>query len=135
MRLFVLNAALLLLVGVAVVGVSLFSRPASSVEGLVRRYATAVTSSDLEGALAEIAPSQRQAWRSWVASQLGNAYDVKGIAVRSPPVLAGAPYEVTVVLDVNRDYPGEFYQPTTTEPVEQVDGAWYLTQPLLVRSD
>ncbi len=132
MRLFVLNLVLLALVALAGVGVSLFSRQSASVEGLVRRYAAAVKSSDLDGALAEIAPSQREVWRSWVASQLGNVYDVKGIAVRSGFALA-APYEVTVVLDVNRDYPGEFYQPTTTEPVEQVDGTWYLSQPLLAR--
>ena len=82
--------------------------------------------------MAEIAPAGREAWRPWLAGQMGNIYDVRGIAVRSSGGVLGRPYEVTVVLDVNRDYPDEFYQPTTTEAVEQVDGAWYLAQPLLV---
>jgi hypothetical protein len=35
------------------------------------------------------------------------------------------------MLDVDRGYPDEFYQPTTRVPVEQVDGRWYLVEPLL----
>ncbi len=131
MRLLVLNGALLVLTALAVIGTSALNRPAVSVEGLVRRYSAAVTSAELEAALAEIAPSERDTWRGWLAAQLGNVYDVKGIAVRTHAPLGRQPYEVTVVLDVNRGYPGEFYQPTTTEPVQQVDGTWYLTRPLL----
>jgi len=132
-RLVVANGVLLALVGLAVAGVSAVSRSSVSVEGAVRRYAAAVTSSDLDAALAEIAPSQREIWSDWLVSQLGNIYEVRGIAVRTPSlVLRGGPYEVTVVLDINREYPDEHYEPTSTEPVEQVDGTWYLSRPLLV---
>ncbi len=125
MRLVVANAVLLAVVGLAVAGVSAVSRSSVSVEGAVRRYAAAITSSDLEAALAEIAPSQREMWRDWLVSQLGNIYEVRGIAVRTPSlVLRGGPYEVTVVLDINREYADEHYEPTTTDPVEQVDGTW-----------
>jgi hypothetical protein len=131
MRLFVINAVLLALIALAVVGTSAFQRPASNVEAAVRRYADAVSTSNLDGALAEIAPAERDTYQPWLESQLGNVYEVKGIAVRAPAFLAGAPYEVTVVLDVNRDDPTEFYEPTTTTQVEQVDGKWYLARPLL----
>ncbi len=84
--------------------------------------------------MAEIAPEQRSHWQDWVRSQLGNVYDVRGVAVRSPSMMQGGrrgPFEVTAVLDVNRDYPDEFYQPTARVPVQEVDGHWYLTAPLL----
>jgi hypothetical protein len=92
----------------------------------------------VDAALAEIAPDQRATWAPWVRSQLGNIYEVRGVAVRSPSPLErltqrlpGGPREVTVVLDVDRDYPDEFYQPTTRVPVEPFDGRWYLAAPLL----
>jgi hypothetical protein len=131
-RLFVVNAVLLVAVGLAVVGSSVFSRPSVAVEGMVRRYAAALTSGDVDGALSEIAPGERDRSRAWLASQVGNVYEVRGIAVRA---VRGTPFEVTVVLDVNRGYADEYYQPTTTEPVEQVDGVWYLARPLLMLSD
>ena len=129
MRLFVVNAVLLVAVGLAVVGSSVFSRPSVAVESMVRRYAEALTSGDVDGALAEVAPEERDGSRVWLASQVGNVYEVRGIAVRA---VRGTPYEVAVVLDVNRGYADEYYQPTTTEPVEQVDGVWYLARPLLL---
>ena len=58
--------------------------------------------------------------------------------MRSPSVLQrvlagpkGGPFEVTAVMDVNRDFPGDFYQPTTHVNVEELDGRWYLSAPLL----
>jgi hypothetical protein len=120
-----------------VVSVSLLERGEAVVEASVRRYCVAVSNGDLEGALAEIAPAEREAWRGWLTSQLGNIYEVRGIGVRAPSLLdrlagrAGAPREVTVVLDVNRGYSDEFYQPTTRVPVESQDGRFYLHQPLL----
>src|SRR5438445_182089 len=102
------------------------------------RYAAAVTNSHLDAAMAEIAPDQRERWTDWVRGQLGNVYDVRGIAVRSPSILErvaqrmpGGPREVTTVMDVDRAYPDEFYQPSTRVPVEQFDGRWYLAAPLL----
>jgi hypothetical protein len=132
------NGVLLLLAALTVVGVSGLDRGAASVEASVRRYSAAVSTGDRDGALAEIAPAEREAWRGWVVSQLGNIYEVRGIGVRSSSLLdrvigrtAGGPQEVTVVLDVNRGYADEFYQPTSRVPVDDVDGRWYLHQPLL----
>ena len=110
--------------------VQLVDRPAVAVETTVRRYASAVSNGDLDSAMAEIAPDQRDHWRDWVSSQVGNQYEVRGIAVRAPSLLA-TPVEVTVNLDVNRDAPGDFYQPTARVRVEHYDGSWYLAAPLL----
>ena len=137
MRLVVVNGLLLALAGIAILGVIAFDRSDASAEGVVRRYALAVSNNDLDGALDEIAPDQRDAYREWLSTQVGNIYEVRGIAVRSPSVFqrlvrrASGPSEVTVVLDVNRGYAGEFYQPTSVVPVVQVDGRWYLESPLL----
>jgi hypothetical protein len=132
------NAVLVALVALSVVGIQVLDRTEASVEGSVRRYAAAVTNSDLDGALAELAPDQRANWTDWVRSQLGNVYDVRGIAVRSPSVLQrvsqrvpAGPFEVTAVLDVNREFPEDFYQPTARVPVEEFEGRWYLARPLL----
>ena len=133
-----LVGVLLALIALAIVGFEVADRAEASVEGSVRRYAAAVTNSDLDAAMAEIAPDQRERWTDWVRGQLGNIYDVRGIAVRAPSILErvaqrlpGGPREVTSVLDVDRAYPDEFYQPTTRVPVEQFDGRWYLAAPLL----
>ena len=137
-RLALLNAVLMVAIGLGVIGGQVLGRPEASVEGSVRRYASAVSNADLDAAMAEIAPEQRATWRDWVRGQLGNVYDVRGIAVRTPSsaqrlvqgVPAG-PFEVTAVLDVNRDYPDQFYQPTARVPVEEAEGRWYLSKPLL----
>ena len=129
-----LNALLLALIALAVFAVQVLDRGETAVEQSVRRYATAVSTAELDAAVAEIAPDQRSKWVDWLRSQLGNVYDVRGVAVRSPSLLLGGrrgPFEVTAVLDVNRDYPDEFYQPTARVPVEEVDGQWYLSVPLL----
>jgi hypothetical protein len=138
MRLTGLVGALLALIALSIVGIEAADRAEASVEGSVRRYALAVSNADLDAALAEIAPDQRAAWMDWMRGQLGNVYEVRGIAVRSPSLgrrifqrVSGGPYEVTAVLDVNRDYPDEFYQPTTRVPVEEFQGRWYLGAPLL----
>ena len=34
----------------------------------------------------------------------------------------GGPFEVTAVLDVNREFPQDFYQPTARVPVEEFEG-------------
>jgi hypothetical protein len=137
-HLWLLTGVLLVAVAAAVLGLEVVGRPESSVEASVRRYADAVGNSDLDAALAEIAPDQRATWRDWIDGQLGNIYEVRGIAVRAPSVLerlrthAGAgPTEVTTVIDVDRAFPDQYYQGTTRVPVEQVGGVWYLAQPLL----
>jgi hypothetical protein len=125
-----LNLVLLALVVLAIVGVEAWDRPEASVEASARRYAAAVSAGDLDAAIAEITPSQRPRWRDWVQGQLGNVYDVTGVAVRATWLLA-LPTDVTVDLDVNRDYEDQFYQATPRVAVEQVDGRWYLAAPLL----
>ncbi len=141
MRLFAINGVLLALVALSAASIQVLDRAGASVEGSVRRYALAVSSGDLDAALAEIAPDQRVKWTDWVRSQLGNVYDVRGIAVHSPSVLQrvvlnvpGGLTEVTAVLDVNRDYPDDFYQPTARVPVEDFQGRWYLAKPLLANN-
>ena len=121
---------LLAAAGLAIFGVQVLDRRASAVEASVRRYADAVSNADLDAALAEIAPPERDRWRDWVAGQLGNVYEVRGIAVRAPSIVA-PPSEVTVAMDVNRGYPDEFYQPTPRVRVEEVGGREYLAAPLL----
>jgi hypothetical protein len=65
-----------------------------------------------------------------VRGQLGNVYDVTGIAVRAGWLL-GRPIDVTTDLDINRAYEDEFYQATPRVAVAEVDGRWYLRAPLL----
>jgi len=133
------NGVLLLLIAAAIGGLELGSRNEAGVEASVRRYAQAVSDGDLAAAMAEIAPAERGAWTDWVSGQLGNIYEVRGIAVRAPSPLARVlqhampgPVEVTVVMDVDRGYPDQFYSPTTRVPLEQgPDGRWYLAEPLL----
>jgi hypothetical protein len=137
-RLWLVVGLLLALVGLAVVGIQVVDRSEAAVEASVRRYAVAVSTGDLDAAMSEIAPDQRTQWQEWVRGQLGNVYVVRGIAVRSPSViqrvrdrLPGGPIEVTVVLDVNPDYPDEFYQPTATVPIAPATDRPYLAAPLL----
>ena len=132
-RLVALNLGLVAFVAVAVVSVQAIARPEASLEASVRRYAQAISNADLDAAMAEIAPDQRSRWTDWVRGQLGNVYEVRGIAVRAPSVLR-PPTDVTVVLDVNKAFPDEFYQPTTKVMVEEFNGRWYLSAPLLASS-
>jgi hypothetical protein len=129
-RLLLVNLVLLAAVGAAIVAVQAWDRPETAVEASVRRYATAVSNSDFDAAMAEIAPSARPTWSDWVRSQLGNVYAVTGIAVRADSLLA-APSEVTVDLDINRGYADEFYQASPRVAVAEEDGHWYLAAPLL----
>jgi hypothetical protein len=125
-----INGGLIALLALAILGVEFWHRPSSAVEAGVRRYALAVSNGDLDAAMAEIAPEQRGNWDDFVRNQLGNVYDVTGVAVRASSIL-GRPTDVTTDLDVNRAFPDQYYQASPREPVEQVDGRWYLAAPLL----
>ena len=129
-RLVAVNLGLVAFVAVAVASVQAIARPEASLEASVRRYAQAISNADLDAAMAEIAPDQRSRWTDWVRGQLGNVYEVRGVAVRAPSVLR-PPTDVTVVLDVNKAFPDEFYQPTANVTVEESNGRWYLSAPLL----
>lgn len=124
------NGVLLLAVALAILGVEARDRAEAGVEAGVRRYAAAISSADRDAALAEIAPDQRATWNDFVDSQLGNTYDVTGVAVRSASLL-GPPTDVTTDLDVNRGDPDQYYQASPRVEVEQVDGRWYLAAPPL----
>ena len=132
------DGLLLVLIAGAVGATQLLDRDPPAVEAAVRRYAVAVARQDLAGATAEIAPADQARWSPWIAGQLGNVYEVRGVAVRAPSLLdrllrhePGQPTEVSVSMDVNRGYPDEFYQPTTRVPVTRVNGRWCLGEPLL----
>jgi hypothetical protein len=127
-----INGCLLLLVALAILGVQVWNRPVAAVETGVRRYAMAVTNADMDAAMAEIAPEHRASWTDFVHNQLGNLYDVTGVAVRANSLL-GRPTEVTADMDVNRAYADQFYQAAPRVAVEEVDGRWYLSAPLLAQ--
>jgi hypothetical protein len=129
-RLFAINAGLLLLIGLAILGTEARDRPAAAVEAGVRRYADAISNGDYDAAMNEIAPDQRSNWSDFVANQVGNIYDVTGVAVHANSLL-GQPTDVTTDLDINRAYPDQYYQASPRVGVEQLDGRWYLAAPLL----
>ena len=137
-RLVLLNGLLILALTAAITGVQVTDRTSAVVEATVRRYAEAVTQQDLNAALAEIAPENRERWRPWISGQLGNIYEVKSVAVRWPSLMnrgffraEDKPIAASVLMDVNRGYPADFYQPTTHIGVEYLNGQVYLSEPLL----
>lgn len=138
MRWLIADGVLVLAVGLAVLTVQVSARDWGAVESSVRRYALAVSTHNAEAALTEIAPDQRARWNGFITEQLGDHYDVRSVAVRTPSLIqritqrvAMRPIEVTTVMDVNKDAPAGYYQPTTRVPVEIVDGRAYLAAPLL----
>jgi hypothetical protein len=104
-------------------------------EGTARAYLRAVEAGDLEGALATIDPLQRDAHRERVAWQVRNRYAIVTLVLGRPSVadrLAGherAPAWVTVLADVTT-VAGERWRSTSTAPLVERDGVWYLTRPL-----
>ncbi len=134
----IVNGVLLLGLGGAIGLVQVSDRDGRAVEATVRSYAAALTAQQLDQAVAELAPDVRERWAGWVSGQLGNVYDVKAVSVRAPSVLdrvtrhlSGAPVQATVLMDVNKGYAGEYFQPTTRVEVRRVEGRWYLEEPLL----
>lgn len=133
-----LNGVVLTLMAAAVLSAQLQDRSSAPILASVERYAHAMAALDLPAAREEIAPAARVEWDWFLAEQLGNIYEVQSISIRSPSLLdqwlhgdPPMPFEATVRLDVNRGYPDFFYQPTTRVPLRQVDGRWYLAEPLL----
>jgi hypothetical protein len=128
------------LLGAAAVGVGAaadWRTRASSPEAPLRVYLAAVTNEDLEAALAEVLPASRTDAAPFVAEQLGNGYRVLGLGVQRPSLLdrllgRGAPDRAlaTVQLDITL-FSGETWRTTTTVPVVQTPGGWYLARPPL----
>jgi hypothetical protein len=110
---------------------------AASPEAPLRTYLAAVTSEDLNAALAEILPDDRADALPFVSDQLGNGYRVLGLGVRQPSLLdrllgrATADNAlITVQLDITQ-YDGETWRTTTSVPVVRTPDGWYLTRPPL----
>lgn len=104
-------------------------------EGIARAYLQAVEAGDLEAALATIDPRQREAQRERVAWQVRNRYAIVTLVLGRPSLvdrLAGRDLSsawVTVLADVTSTT-GERWRSTSTAPLVEIDGAWYLSRPL-----
>ena len=104
-------------------------------EGTARAYLRAVEMGDLEAALATIDPIDRDAQRERVAWQIENRYTIVTLVLGRPSLadrLAGrdlAPAWATVLADVTT-VAGERWRSTSTAPLVERDGVWYLTRPL-----
>ena len=129
--------ALLILVVAAVisgVGPVLETRQRAP-EGTARAYLRAVEEGDLEAALATIDPSMRDSLRERVAWQIRNRYMIVTLVLGRPSLVdrvAGrelAPGWVTVLADVIT-VSGDRWRSTSTAPLVERDGVWYLTSPL-----
>ena len=104
-------------------------------EGTARAYLRAVEAGDLDAALQTIDPLQRDALRERVAWQIRNRYAIVTLVLGRPALadrLAGrdlSPAWVTVLADVTT-VAGEHWRSTSTAPLVERDGVWYLTRPL-----
>jgi hypothetical protein len=126
---------LLALAGLAVVLGPLVETRQRAPEGIARAYLRAVEQGDLEAALATIDPVQRDAERERVALQARNRYQIVTLVLGRPSLvdlLLGrdvAPAWVTVLADVTTVV-GDRWRSTSTAPMVERDGIWYLTRPL-----
>jgi hypothetical protein len=129
---------LVLTIGVILFGVvnDLRSRP-TSVETVVRRYFTSLEAGDVEAALAALAPPVRERDIAFVENLVGNRYQIAGIAVREPSLLArlggqpAGPTDVTVFLEVTQATDDTRWKAGPRVPVREINGRWYLGRPPL----
>jgi hypothetical protein len=104
-------------------------------EGIAREYLAAVERGDLNTALEAIDPERREAVRERVALQLGNRYRVETFVLGRPSVvdrLAGRglpPAWATLFAEVTT-VSGDRWRSTSTAPLVERDGRWYLLAPL-----
>ena len=108
-----------------------------SPETVARRYFTALEASDVAGALAELAPSDRGRWVPFVENGVANEYRVLGVAIRHPSLIsrflgaAGEPTDLTVFLDITQAVDGVRWQATPRVPLVFREGRWFLAHPPL----
>lgn len=136
-----LGIALLLLacaaVVIAVSAVSDLAGRDRAPEAVARRYFAALEAGDPDGALSELAPSERAGWRSFVENGLHNQYRIKGIAVRQPAPLArlwgspAVPHEATTFLEITLAGEDVRWEAGPRVPLVQEAGRWYLARPPL----
>jgi hypothetical protein len=104
-------------------------------ERVARTYLAAVERGDLDSALATIAPDLREAARERVAAQLLNRYRIETLVLGRPSFadrLAGRslpPAWATLLAEVTT-VTGERWKSTSTAPLVERDGTWYLATPL-----
>lgn len=104
-------------------------------EGIARAYLAAVERGDVDAALATLDPAQREAQRERVALQVRNRYAIVTLVLGRPSLLDLATGRdvsagwVTVLADVTT-ITGDQWQSTSTAPLVERDGTWYLTRPL-----
>jgi hypothetical protein len=104
-------------------------------EGIARAYLRAIEDGDVEAALATLDPLERDALRERVTWQARNRYEIVTLVLGRPSVvdqIVGrelAPAWVTVLVEVTT-VAGDRWRSTSTAPLVQRDGAWYLTRPL-----
>lgn len=108
-----------------------------SPEPAVRRYLADLESHQIERALAALTPEAAARWRDFVEFQQYNRYQVIGVAVRSPSLLAsflqGVPWradQVTLVVDVTEPS-GIRWRASTIVPVRYEQGRWLIERPPL----
>jgi hypothetical protein len=133
-RFYLTLAILAIAASITVIGPVLETRQRAP-EGIAREYLRAVAVGDVDAALATIDPLQREALRERVSWQARNRYAIVTLVLGRPSVVdqvAGrerSPAWVTVLADVT-SVTGERWRSTSTAPLVQRDGAWYLTRPL-----
>lgn len=136
-------AALFLLVsaGVAAIVGPVMEGRQRAPEATARAYLRAVEAGDVQAALAVIDPDQRAAQRERVELQVRNRYGIITLVLGQPSAVATltgqasqtgqatAAAWVTVLADVTT-VTGERWRSTSTAPLVQRDGVWYLSRPL-----
>ena len=127
--------ALLAVAGIITVLGPLVETRQRAPEGIARAYLRAVEQGDIEAALATIEPSQRESQRERVERQIQNRYDVLTLVLGRPSLLdrlTGRETReawVTVLADVT-SVVGDHWRSTSTAPLVEHEGVWYLTRPL-----
>ena len=120
--------------GIAIAGPLLETRQRAP-EGIARAYLRAVEAGDIEAALATLDPVQRESQRERVTLQIRNRYEVVTLVLGRPSgldLMTGRdvpPAWVTVLADVTT-VTNDRWRSTSTAPLVQRDGAWYLARPL-----
>jgi len=111
-------------------------RPTREVQDLAGRYFSAVERKDLEAALETLAPAERARWAGWVDDQTGNHYQVEGLAVRTPPLLArlagasGDPIEATITARITLENGEQWPRPgVTVVRLRREGGRLYFLEP------
>ncbi|MCC7368520.1 MAG: hypothetical protein IT306_08860 [Chloroflexi bacterium] len=127
--------ALLVIAGIVALAGPVLEARQRGPEGPARAYLAAVERGDVDGALGLIDPAAREALRERVTLQQRNRYAIGALVLGRPSVwdrLTGRVLPaawVTVTADVTT-IAGDRWSSTSTAPVVERDGVWYLAGPL-----